>query len=133
MKAKVNNILYENVEWTDGILSFATDLSLDEIEHRFSIPGDIIIYENDEQIAKYYNKGVGGLAFSTVDGARYVTVQFNVALLTPDTESDIRESMESSDSAIVELAELLSGISEQITSILDRLDAIEARLPVGEV
>lgn len=113
MNVLINNTMYENVEWRNGSLIMETDMTLSELEQAFT-PGasaDIIVYEGEEEIAKYFNKGLESMTI-TGSNPRTVVVLFNVTQIDENAETEIRESIEVSDGAIMELAELVSKLSE---------------------
>ena len=112
MNVSINNELYEDVQWGNGLLTMETNMTLAQIEAKF-IPGedaDIIVYEGEEEIARYYNKG---LSYVTVKGTdpRVVDVMFDITQITPNAEEEIRSDIEDSDGAIVELAEIVADLS----------------------
>lgn len=114
MNVSVNGTLYSDVLWEDNSLIINTDyMSISEAESAFA-PGDnasIVIYENDEIVAKYINKAISSL---TVRGSnpRQIVVVFEVTKISEDAEEVLQSAIEDSDGAIEELAEIVSELSE---------------------
>ena len=111
MNIKINGITYESATWNGTVMEFETNMTLAEIESSFTPTSgyDIEVYDGEREIAKYINKGIESM---TVTGAepRTVTVQFNVTQITETAEAEIRESIDDSDGAIAELAEIVAAI-----------------------
>ena len=113
MKVIINGTEWVDVEWAGDSLILETDESLTDLEEEFvpDMNSSIIVYEGEQEIARYYNKGLESM---TVSGSnpRKVTVVFDVTQITENAETEIRESLEDSDGAIMELAELVSELSD---------------------
>ena len=112
MKVSINGTTYENASWSENTLSMETNMSLAEIEAAF-IPGlnvDIIVTEGEEEIARYYNKGLTSIKVEGNDPRR-VDAVFDVTQINENAETEIRESLEDSDGAIMDLAEIVSDLS----------------------
>ena len=113
MNVKINNVLYEGVQWVYDTMTFETEMTLAEIEQAFT-PGanaDIIVSEGNEDIARYYNKGLESITVSWTE-PRIVAVKFNVTQISENAETEIHGEIEDSDGAIVELAEIVGNMSE---------------------
>lgn len=150
MKVKINEILYDDVQWNENGFNMETAMSLGEIEQAFT-PGvntDIEVYDGNVEIARYYNKGINSIRVSS-GNPRIVNIQFNLTQIQNNAEAEINERIDDSDGAIMDLAEMVSemqetmetieafneraaeieyqirGIHRSIQSILERLDALE--------
>lgn len=113
MNVKINNTLYEDVQWFGNVLTMETEMSLAEAEAAFA-PGtnaNIVVYDGETEIAKYINKGIESLSVSAEP--RTLTVVFTVTQFTDDAKEEIQESLDTSDGAIAELAELVAEMSEK--------------------
>ncbi len=114
MNVSVNGTLYSDVLWEDNSLIINTDyMSISEAESVFA-PGDdatIIVYENNEIVAKYINKSVSSLTVRGTD-PRQVIVVFDVTRVSEDAEAELQNAIEDSDGAIEELAGIVSELSE---------------------
>ena len=113
MNIKINNTTYEDVQWNENGFSMETALTLAEIESAFTpdAEANIIVSDGDQEIARYYNKGIESITVSGSD-PRTVTVQFNLTQIAVNAETEIREGLEDSDGAIMELAEIVGSLSE---------------------
>lgn len=113
MKVSINGKFYEDVEWFDSSLRMETEMSLAEAEQLFApdSKADIVVYDGETQIAKYINKGIKSL---NVQGSnpRVLTITFDVTQFSDDAKEEIQESLDTSDGAIAELAEIVASISE---------------------
>lgn len=113
MKVTINGVTYEDVTWNGNGFSMETEMTLAEIEEAF-VPGtnvDIIVEEGSQEIARYYNKGIDRISVIG-NSPRTIDIQFNLTQISINAEMEIRESIEDSDEAIVELAQLLSVFAE---------------------
>lgn len=113
MKVTINGTTYNDVTWESNGFSMETDMTLAEIDEAFT-PGanaDIIVEEGTQEIARYYNKGLDQITVTGND-PRTVSVQFNLTQISTNAETEIRESLEYSDEAIIELAQLFSTFAE---------------------
>ena len=150
MKVKINGIVYDDIRWDGSGFSMETAMSLGEIEAAFSpdLNATIELFDGEVEIGKWYNKGIDSITVSG-SGSRIVTVVFNLTQISENAEAEIRDSLDDSDGAIMELAEMVSemqetmatikafnaraaeieyqiqGIHRSIQSILERLDALE--------
>lgn len=113
MKVIINGVAYENVTWNGNGFFMETEMTLAEIEEAFTPGGNanIIVEEGSQEIARYYNKGIDRIVVSG-NNPRTVSVQFNLTQISTNAETEIRESLEYSDEAIVELAQLFSTFAE---------------------
>lgn len=112
MNVIINGVLFQG-EWSEGSFKFVTDMTLAQIEAAFT-PGEnvnIIVSEGEQEIARYYNKGLESIKVEGVD-PRTVTVVFSITQISGNAETEIRGELEDSDGAIVELAEIVAGLSE---------------------
>jgi hypothetical protein len=125
MKAIVNNVPYENIQWDNGVMSFETDMTFSEIESAF-IPGEeatITIYDGEQEIAKYFNKGISSITVSGND-PRTVSVNFDITQISANAETEIRATIEDTDGAIEELAAFVSDFSEiDIEALFEQLQS----------
>lgn len=113
MKVTINGVTYNNITWENNGFSMETDMTLNEIAEAF-VPGtntDIIVEDGDQEIARYYNKGLESIKVTGSD-PRIVTVGFDLTQINTNAETEIRENMEYSDEAIMELAEMIAAIDE---------------------
>ena len=113
MRIIINNTTYENVSWNGNGFSMQTEMTLAEAESAF-VPGtdtNIIVYDGEEEIARYYNKGISSLMVSGSD-PRIVTVIFDLTQITANAETEIRSDLDDTDGAIIELAEIIGELSE---------------------
>ena len=113
MKVTINGVVYENVTWNGNGFFMETEMTLAEIEEAFT-PGanaNIIVEEGSQEIARYYNKGIDRISVSG-NNPRTVDVQFSLTQISVNAETEIRESIEDSDEAIIELAQLFSTFAE---------------------
>lgn len=127
MKVKINNYLYEDVQWDNGILTMETDMTLAQIEAAFT-PGmdsTIIVYDGDEEIAKYFNKGLSSIK---VNGTvpRTVTVEFDLSRIEEDAAEELASLIEESNDAILELGELIAEFEESKSQYDGYQEDIEA-------
>lgn len=113
MNIRINDVLYENINWNDNVLLMVTDMSLNEIEEAFSPQEDVTfsIYEDDTEVARYYNKGISRM---TVTGTnpRTVAVEFNLTQLDEAAEDRLQSNLDDSDNAIEELAAVIAELSD---------------------
>lgn len=113
MKIIINDSTYNNISWNDNGFSMETDMSLADAETAFT-PGtntNIIVYDGDTEISRYYNKGISSLMVSGND-PRMITVMFNLTQITANAETEIRSDLDDTDGAIIELAEIIGELSE---------------------
>ena len=113
MTITINGVSYENAVWHDDSADIQTEMTLEQIESALT-PGVnalIIISEGPQELARYINKGIDSI---TVRGGspRYVTVQFIVTQVSRDAEVELHEEIEDTDGAIVELAEIVSELTD---------------------
>lgn len=131
MKVIINGSTYENIMWVDSGFTMETEMTLAQIEEAF-IPGtntNIIVEENDQEIARYYNKGLTSIEI-TSSNPRVVHVKFDLTQINENAEARITSSIEDSDGAIVELAEIVSelsnidadGINQELQSHQETID-----------
>lgn len=102
-----------------NVISMETDMSLAQIEKAFK-PGtdaDVIISEGETEIARYYNRGIVSLKVAGTS-PRMIEIELDLAQITGSAEDEIRESIDCSDGAIAELAEI-------VTELLDRVEELE--------
>lgn len=114
MKIILNNVEYNDIIWNDPSLTLETDMTLSEIESAFAPSGEEVefsIYEDDVEIARYYNKGIESMSVAGTD-PRTVTITFNVTRLSGNVEDEIRASLDDSDGAIEELADLVAMLAD---------------------
>ena len=114
----VNGKSYDGQLFGNSI-SLKTDMSLAQIEKAFK-PGesaDVIVSEGEEELARYYNRGLVSIK---VMGStpREVEIELDLAQITGSAEDEIRESIDCSDGAIAELAEI-------VTELMDRVEELE--------
>jgi len=112
VNVEINGILYEDVAWEEKVMTMETEMPLDEIERAFT-PGettDITVYDGGQKIAKYFNKGIDSIR--VYGDPRTVEVVFNLTQIAKNAETEIRENLDTSDGAIVELAEIIGEMSE---------------------
>lgn len=114
----INGTSYEGL-WGSNTLTLETDMPLSELEAAF-VPGEnaeITVADGEHDIAHYYNKGLESMTVNNTI-PRQVIVVFDVSKISEDVETEIRNALEDSDGAIVELAEIVSELSEyDITDI----------------
>ena len=110
-------------------------MTLSEIESAFAPSGEEVefsIYEDDIEVARYYNRGIESMSVAGTD-PRTVTITFNVTRLSGNVEDEIRASLDDSDGAIEELADLVAmladidydGQVEMLESLASRADNLE--------
>lgn len=125
MKILINGTQYNGITWMgDGFL-METDLTLAQIEEAFMPDSEasITVSDGEQEVARYYNKGIKSITVSGSD-PRTVTVLFNLTQIAANAETEIRESMEDSDGAILELAEIVGELSElDIEGMADELQS----------
>lgn len=108
-----------------------TDMSLNEIEEAFS-PGEEVtfsIYDDDVEIARYYNKGIASLVVTSKD-PRTILVEFNVTQLDETAEDRLQANLDDSDGAIEELAAVVAELADLDLDALAQ-NASEAASAVG--
>ena len=113
MRIIINNTTYNNISWNGNGFSIETAMTLAEVESSF-IPGtdtNIIVYDGEQKIARYYNKGISSVMVSG-STPRVVTVTFNLTQISANAETEIRSDLDDTDGAIIELAEIISELSE---------------------
>ena len=113
MRVIINNVTYDNVIWNNNGFSMETDMSLSEIDEAFT-PGvntNIIVMDGAEEVARYYNKGLESVKVTNAN-SRVIEVTFNLTQIQENAETEIRESIDCSDGAIAELADIVADISE---------------------
>ena len=113
MQITINNKLYENITWHDNGFSMESDMTLAEAENAFT-PGtesDIVVLDGEQEIARYYNKGISSLTVSGSD-PRVITVEFDLTQITANAETEIRSDLDNTDGAVIELAEIIGELSE---------------------
>ena len=127
MKVILNGTTYENIIWRGSGFSIETNMTLANAERAFS-PGaekNIILMDDDQEIARYYCKSIESLTVSGTN-PRMVTVAFNLTQITEEAETEIRTSIEDSDGAIVELAEIVGELAGlNMESMATRLQSAE--------
>lgn len=113
MKITINNTTYENVSWNGNGFSMDTDMTLTEAESAFApgIETNIVIYDGEQEIARYYNKGISSLMVSG-NTPRVITVTFDLTQISTNAETEIRSDLDDTDGAIIELAEIIGELSE---------------------
>lgn len=111
---------------TDGSMSmaFASKDKLDVIESYFPLECIIEVIEQDEVVAKYYNKKVMSLRIENGD-TRKVTVVFTVSEIQQSAEAKLNDRADTSDGAIEELAGLVAEQMEVTGSLDDRATSLE--------
>lgn len=112
MKVIINGITYDSITWEDSGFTMETDMTLSQIEAAF-IPGtdtNIIVEEDEQEIARYYNKGLTSIEVTSAS-PRIVRVKFDLTQISENAEERITSSLEDSDGAIIELAEIVSDLS----------------------
>lgn len=121
---------------TDGSMSmaFASKDKLDVIESYFPLECIIEVIEQDEVVAKYYNKKVMSLRIENGD-TRKVTVVFTVSEIQQSAEAKLNDRADTSDGAIEELAglvaeqmEVTGSLDERATSLEETTAKFEARI-----
>lgn len=119
MNVSINGISYEGI-WNNNTFKFETDMTLAAIEEAFTpdMSANIIVSEDVQEIARYYNKGLESITITNTL-PRYVTVIFNVTKISEDVEAEINERIDDSDGAIIELAEIVNDMSEVIDKVSD--------------
>ena len=123
MKVIINGTTYNDITWQNNGFYMQTDMTLSEIEQVFS-PGlttDIVVIDGTEEVARYYNKGIDSIKVTNTD-PRFVEVQFNLTQITQNAETEIRESLDCSDGAIAELADLIAMIADLYQQMLYNFD-----------
>ena len=113
MKITINNTTYNDVSWNSNGFSMESDMPLAEAENAFT-PGtesNIIVYDGEQEIARYYNKGISSLTVSGSD-PRVITVEFDLTQITANAETEIRSDLDNTDGAVIELAEIIGELSE---------------------
>ena len=130
MNVSINGTTYQNVEWTGAAMTMETDMTFAEIESAF-VPGvdtNITVYDGSQEIARYYNKGIESILVSGLE-PRIVTVAFNLTQIDAGAEAEIRTSIEDSDGAIEELAEIISDLSEiDYVGIIESIQSHQEKL-----
>lgn len=111
---------------TDGSMSmaFASKDKLDVIESYFPVDCVIEVIEQDEVVAKYYNKKVMSLRIENGD-TRKATVVFTVSEIQQSAEAKLNDRADTSDGAIEELAGLVAEQMEVTGSLDDRATSLE--------
>lgn len=111
---------------TDGSMSmaFASKDKLDVIESYFPLECIIEVIEQDEVVAKYYNKKVMSLRIENGD-TRKVTVVFTVSEIQQSAEAKLNDRADTSDGAIEELAGLVAEQMEATGALDERATAHE--------
>jgi len=111
---------------TDGSMSmaFASMDKLDVIESYFPLECIIEVIEQDEVVAKYYNKKVMSLRIENGD-IRKVTVVFTVSEIQQSAEAKLNDRADTSDGAIEELAGLVAEQMEVTGSLDKRATSLE--------
>ena len=88
MKLQFRDVFYEGSWENECEFMFETDMTLQEIEETF-IPGiepvTISIYDGDQLISRYYNKGLTSVKV-TASTPRRVTLSFDLTRISPDAE-----------------------------------------------
>lgn len=129
---KINGTEYEadivSAENGSMRIAFATSLGLNEIEAIFLQDPKIEIIEDGETIAKYYNKGMDSIAVSMEkDDVRKVEAYLSVSEISEDAEKNLTAQLEllkekatelaaaseTTDAAIVDLADSVSANNEE--------------------
>ena len=113
MNISINGVLYQDVQWDSGVLTLTTDMTLPEIEIAFAPGGNtnIILYEDEEEVGRYYNKGIESMTVRSGE-VRTVVVEFNITRINGDAEEELNNSIEESNDAIFELAEIAADYEE---------------------
>ena len=111
---------------TDGSMSmaFASKDKLDVIESYFPVDCVIEVIEQDEVVAKYYNKKVMSLRIENGD-TRKATVVFTVSEIQQSAEAKLNDRADTSDGAIEELAGLVAEQMEATGALDERATAHE--------
>ena len=134
MNVTINGKLYEGV-WKDNTFKFETNMTLSEIEEAFisGITANIVVIEDEQEIARYYNKGLESITV-TKTLPRFVTVIFDVTQISENAEEEINERMNDSDGAIIELAENINNIYEIIDQVPDfKNEAHEIKIDIQSI
>lgn len=109
MNVSINGILYEDVSWSGSSMTFETNMTLAEIEAAFAPQAGVqlIVYEGEDEVSRYYNKALDSMSV-TGSTPRTVTVNFNLTQISGEAEEEIKNSIDVSDGAIADLAEILA-------------------------
>lgn len=88
MRLEYKNVFYEG-SWDDEKdFTFQTDMPIQEIEETF-IPGieptTITLYDGDQMIVRYYNKGLTSVKI-TSHSPRIITLSFDLTKISPNAE-----------------------------------------------
>lgn len=127
MKISINSKIYEDISWNGSGFSMETEMTLANAEKTFA-PGkdtNLILYDGEQEIARYYNKGIDSMTVSGTN-PRVITVMFNLTQITEEAEAEIRTSIEDSDGAIEELAAIVGELADLgLTELAGKLREIQ--------
>ena len=118
MNVKINDTLYENVEWTGNTLIIKDqNMTLSEAEEAFSVGDDVSliqVYDGDYETQRYYNRGITSMRINQWEGSpRQIEIEFSVSTINRSVEDDLQESIDDDASAIMELGLILSELEEE--------------------
>lgn len=130
MNVKINNVLYEDVQWNGYTLTLPGTMTLEEADVAFQ-PGDetdvISVYEGNEEIQRYYNRGVVAMRVTQYEGQpRQIEVDFTTTQINKPAEEVLQEGMDDQAGAIMDLAEMMSDFETYKTRWNSMADVIDA-------
>ncbi len=145
---KINNKTYADADWriTDGIgkLTFTTTETLSELEQEFGPEIAAFIEEYDPTgetlIHQWYNRNLQSISYKRTEESDQwkVEAEFKISAYPYDETSDIRDAVDESDDAVIELAAYVTEIDESVeaadeiisnhTKILTRMETLYNQL-----
>ena len=139
MRLEYNNVFYEGSWDDDKDFTFQTDMTLSEIEEIF-IPGiqptTITLYDGEQMIVRYYNKGLTSVKISS-HTPRIITLSFDLTKILPDAEIILQNKITAMQSDIETLTfwmnqlkqanmfELRQNVISLQESVADQLETIQ--------
>ena len=130
MNVKINNVLYEDVQWNGYTLTLPGTMTLEEADAAFQ-PGseaDVIsIYEGSEETQRYYNRGVTAMRVTQYEGQpRQIEVDFTTTQINKPAEEALQEGMDDQAGAIMDLAEMFAELENYKVRWNSMADVIDA-------
>ena len=130
MNVKVNDTLYEDVQWSGSMLTIQGDMSIADAEAAMS-PGDTVsvisVFEGDEETQRYYNKGISSMRVTKYEGQpRQIEIEFITSKIEKNVEDALQEDIDSGADAILALSAMFSefeSAKERWNSMADVIDA----------
>lgn len=130
MNVKINDTMYEDVQWNGSTLTLPATMTLAEAEEAFDPDSEdnvISVYENGEETQRYYNRGIQAIRMTQWgDDPRRIEVDFNASQLSRPVEEAIQADSEATAEAVIELAQIYADMENYKSRWNSMADVIDA-------